>query len=747
MTNTYLTGNPLGSTSPKDLSDNASNFDEASGSLAPSFTDRFGRRRLTWAGAEYEWAQALQNMGYETTHLAYVDGTPLVVSRPTQLIDRGASMYRVALPSLFPVNLTGTWATDAAFLVEIADGDVRADVTILNWQLASVRGRTLYAMDPVYGFVDSPSADNTAAAVALLAAAQDGDTVDFCGKMWRIYDGVAGILSSAATPATSQAVPITSVPRLVNKKNVTLQRGGLYAADQGVSPDKRYYPSTLYVKGCSGIVFGPGAVFESRGESFGDADASIVLSADARQDFLAVNGGHAVVLVRSSGVVGSLTARLCGSAGVIYSASCHDVRLHDSFANAASLGYAAYAADSWCGDVGVTGFPEHSLFLDDCYSHAESLTRRENGAAVGSAVYASKGAVTGEDSDVYLKVDGGAYGDCYGNSGVEGEYLGHAFSANSSTTEVSGARVFNVAYAGATLNSDDVVARLYLRGITGTVGAGVYLAYPRSFGEQEVEVSNSTINVDDSRFLGSITQSAYVINKAGNSPVRATLRGNSFTGAKQLIWRPAGGVSYGWIDIDGGSYQTNGYGCQVTGWGGSASGTRRGVTLRGGVAIEDVSALTDPYFNLTNVDGATFCYLWFDARDCAVTTALPRNVAGIVNAGAVGLEERVWMPGRLNTAYSTRLRGYRSTDQVTYINNTGLAGANLKITLQCDSGYPLQTPTAIVGTGAPYVGISSQVSAPVFDAFSGKLRHEVFCRGEFTEGTDLVVNATYPLLA
>jgi hypothetical protein len=68
MTNTYLTGNPLGSTSPKDLFDNASNFDEAMNSVGPSFYDRFGKRRETWEGMQKLVTDFLDAMGFEAAH-------------------------------------------------------------------------------------------------------------------------------------------------------------------------------------------------------------------------------------------------------------------------------------------------------------------------------------------------------------------------------------------------------------------------------------------------------------------------------------------------------------------------------------------------------------------------------------------------------------------------------------------------------------------------------------------------------
>lgn len=128
MTNTYLTGNPLGSTSPKDLSDNASNFDEGMNSAAPSFVDRFGLRRQSWSGMQKSVADFLETMGFEAVHLTYVDGAPLTVDRPTQLIDRAPSVYKVKQPATFPVNLTGNWATDQLLLVDVGDIALRADL-------------------------------------------------------------------------------------------------------------------------------------------------------------------------------------------------------------------------------------------------------------------------------------------------------------------------------------------------------------------------------------------------------------------------------------------------------------------------------------------------------------------------------------------------------------------------------------------------------------------------------------------
>lgn len=126
MANTYDTSAfPLGSKDPRVLYNNASNFDDAMNAFVRSWVDRFGRDRKTWYGFEQDFNDFLVNSGFESTHLTYVVGQPLQVDRPTQLIDYNGSVYRVKLPSSFPVSLTGVWATDATKLVDVGDASIR----------------------------------------------------------------------------------------------------------------------------------------------------------------------------------------------------------------------------------------------------------------------------------------------------------------------------------------------------------------------------------------------------------------------------------------------------------------------------------------------------------------------------------------------------------------------------------------------------------------------------------------------
>lgn len=129
VTMTFQTGNPVPSKDPRDLLDNAESFDiRVTSRTERSTPDRLGVPRKTWHGMELDFAEFLAASGFEPMHLAYQDGAALQVDRPTQLIDYNSSVYRVKIPANFPVMLSGSWATDAALLVDVGDESLRQDI-------------------------------------------------------------------------------------------------------------------------------------------------------------------------------------------------------------------------------------------------------------------------------------------------------------------------------------------------------------------------------------------------------------------------------------------------------------------------------------------------------------------------------------------------------------------------------------------------------------------------------------------
>ncbi|HGM7524774.1 TPA: hypothetical protein ACKQG3_003950 [Pseudomonas aeruginosa] len=130
---TYTTGNPLGSKGPRDLYDNAENFDAAMNDrVNTTWNDRFGVTRPTLKGYEEQFNSFLAGSGFENPPLIYVDGSPLTVDRATQIIDRGGNLYSVKLPSSFPVVLSGNWPEDEGLLVVRGDQSLRQEITSIS---------------------------------------------------------------------------------------------------------------------------------------------------------------------------------------------------------------------------------------------------------------------------------------------------------------------------------------------------------------------------------------------------------------------------------------------------------------------------------------------------------------------------------------------------------------------------------------------------------------------------------------
>ncbi len=125
----YNTLSPVPSKAVKDLSDNTEVLDRFMNSPSPSEPDRFLVRKETLTGLRKMVKDFLESMGFEAIHLTYVNGSPLVVNRPTQLIDRAGLTYAVKQPASFPLTLTGTWATDSARLVDVTASSVRTDLS------------------------------------------------------------------------------------------------------------------------------------------------------------------------------------------------------------------------------------------------------------------------------------------------------------------------------------------------------------------------------------------------------------------------------------------------------------------------------------------------------------------------------------------------------------------------------------------------------------------------------------------
>lgn len=145
ITMAYNTGSSVGSTSPKDLSDNARNLDFLVNGGDASYLDRKGVPRKSWKGMELEhgtaqgrresefdeaqdhrkdqFATLLDASGYEEA-IAYAPG--ILLDRTSKTVRYLGDEYRVK--SQFLPLTTSDWATDSAKLKLIGDDSLRQDL-------------------------------------------------------------------------------------------------------------------------------------------------------------------------------------------------------------------------------------------------------------------------------------------------------------------------------------------------------------------------------------------------------------------------------------------------------------------------------------------------------------------------------------------------------------------------------------------------------------------------------------------
>ncbi|MFO3906256.1 tail fiber domain-containing protein [Enterobacter hormaechei] len=162
----YATKNPLGSTDPRDLFDNAQNADFAVNSItAAIWTDRFGRGRKTLWGMEQEFiAQLLsqkqrfnmfiQDSGYKV--IGEYSAGPLTITEYNQIIHYDNELWKLTAATALPFTTTGndatSWGNDKAHFVSVGDAALRADMSSDKYQFIAGTNNLLTApAELVYG--------------------------------------------------------------------------------------------------------------------------------------------------------------------------------------------------------------------------------------------------------------------------------------------------------------------------------------------------------------------------------------------------------------------------------------------------------------------------------------------------------------------------------------------------------------------------------------------------------------------
>ena len=142
----FNTGNPIGSTSPKDLSDNARNQDLLMLGDDPSYLDRKGVPRKSWKGMEGEFNsdQSLRSSEFDAGQFirarefdrfiessGYTQvgeyGPELLIERYSQYVMKDGQPYRLSSLASVPYTTTGDWSTESDAFLLLGDDVLRQE--------------------------------------------------------------------------------------------------------------------------------------------------------------------------------------------------------------------------------------------------------------------------------------------------------------------------------------------------------------------------------------------------------------------------------------------------------------------------------------------------------------------------------------------------------------------------------------------------------------------------------------------
>lgn len=133
----YNTNNPVGSTDPRDLYDNAGNLDKYVNGDAPFYPDRLGQQRKSWSGMEADFSSAQE--GREAAFDQFLEasafiwigdyGAGLTFTSRSQYMVRDGNAYRLAVSTTIPYTSTGNWALEQTkFSLVNSDDILRQDL-------------------------------------------------------------------------------------------------------------------------------------------------------------------------------------------------------------------------------------------------------------------------------------------------------------------------------------------------------------------------------------------------------------------------------------------------------------------------------------------------------------------------------------------------------------------------------------------------------------------------------------------
>lgn len=159
----YNTRNPVGSTDPRDLYDNASNLDELVNGEKPFVEDRLGKQRESWSGMEYNFNAAID--GWEDRFQQFLLSSGYVslgnynagitFEARNQYVVYEGQFYRPAAATALPYTTSGDWGVDGPAMVLLGDDVLRQELADPDKGAAMV-ARGVVAVDSIADLLALP---------------------------------------------------------------------------------------------------------------------------------------------------------------------------------------------------------------------------------------------------------------------------------------------------------------------------------------------------------------------------------------------------------------------------------------------------------------------------------------------------------------------------------------------------------------------------------------------------------------
>lgn len=157
----YDTMNPVPSTDPRDLYDNAGIMDKYVSGQEPFVPDRLGLQRRTWKGMEVDFNNAQEgrqtafDQFLESSSFVWIGdyGAGLTFTSRSQYMVRDGQAYRLATTTTLPYTTTGNWALEQTkFSLVNSDDILRQDLsnTTDPAKGAAILGRSVVSVPSMY---------------------------------------------------------------------------------------------------------------------------------------------------------------------------------------------------------------------------------------------------------------------------------------------------------------------------------------------------------------------------------------------------------------------------------------------------------------------------------------------------------------------------------------------------------------------------------------------------------------------